>query len=271
MRAPVSARAGAEITTLEGLSTERQAASDAAGVDRRAGAAVRLLPERADHDRQGAARQDTESDATRRSAQGMAGTLCRCMTYYRIQAAIKRAADRDAHDTLHAPSHDRSPISSSRRRRRRAATSSRPPGSSSSASARLAKRHARRQHRRRGAQARGAVSRSRLPAARLVDRHPRGQHGDVLRRQDRLRPGHRHGLPPDDGRRARHRVRQDDLRHGQHRRHRGSGRLGRIGRASRPTAGRCGASRRKRGACCSRWRSTRLRRAGRRNSPSAPA
>ncbi len=25
--------------------------------------------------------------------QGMAGTLCRCMTYYRIQAAIKRAAN----------------------------------------------------------------------------------------------------------------------------------------------------------------------------------
>ena len=24
--------------------------------------------------------------------EGMAGTLCRCMTYYRIQAAIKRAA-----------------------------------------------------------------------------------------------------------------------------------------------------------------------------------
>jgi aerobic-type carbon monoxide dehydrogenase small subunit (CoxS/CutS family) len=24
--------------------------------------------------------------------QGMAGTLCRCMTYYRIQAAIKRAS-----------------------------------------------------------------------------------------------------------------------------------------------------------------------------------
>ena len=27
--------------------------------------------------------------------QGMAGTLCRCMTYYRIQAAIKRAAGRN--------------------------------------------------------------------------------------------------------------------------------------------------------------------------------
>ena len=28
--------------------------------------------------------------------QGMAGILCRCMTYYRIQAAIKRAAGRNA-------------------------------------------------------------------------------------------------------------------------------------------------------------------------------
>ncbi len=27
--------------------------------------------------------------------QGMAGILCRCMTYYRIQAAIKRAAGRN--------------------------------------------------------------------------------------------------------------------------------------------------------------------------------
>jgi aerobic-type carbon monoxide dehydrogenase small subunit (CoxS/CutS family) len=27
---------------------------------------------------------------------GMAGALCRCMTYYRIQAAIKRAAKRIA-------------------------------------------------------------------------------------------------------------------------------------------------------------------------------
>jgi aerobic-type carbon monoxide dehydrogenase small subunit (CoxS/CutS family) len=32
----------------------------------------------------------TPTDAQIR--QGMAGTLCRCMTYYRIQAAIKRAS-----------------------------------------------------------------------------------------------------------------------------------------------------------------------------------
>src|SRR3954454_1343275 len=28
--------------------------------------------------------------------QGMAGTLCRCMTYYRIQAAVRRAAQSNA-------------------------------------------------------------------------------------------------------------------------------------------------------------------------------
>ena len=63
----------------------------AAGLDRRAGAAVRFLPERADHDGQGAARRNPNpTDAQIR--EGMAGALCRCMTYYRIQAAIKRAA-----------------------------------------------------------------------------------------------------------------------------------------------------------------------------------
>ena len=43
----------------------RQAASAAAGLDRRAGAAVRLLPERPDHDCQGAARPESESDRRR--------------------------------------------------------------------------------------------------------------------------------------------------------------------------------------------------------------
>jgi aerobic-type carbon monoxide dehydrogenase small subunit (CoxS/CutS family) len=36
--------------------------------------------------------------------QGMAGTLCRCMTYYRIQAAIKRAAA--AQQAQGRPAHD---------------------------------------------------------------------------------------------------------------------------------------------------------------------
>ena len=78
----------------------------------------------------------------------------------------------------------------------------------------------------------GPVSRSRFPAARFVDRDPPRQHRDVLRRQDRSRPGHRHGVPPDHVGRARHRLREHDLRDGQHRRHRRSRRLGRIGCAA---------------------------------------
>ncbi len=59
---PVSQAQNVEITTLEGLVEGRPAASDSAGLDRRAGAGVRLLPERPDPHRQGAARQDAESD-----------------------------------------------------------------------------------------------------------------------------------------------------------------------------------------------------------------
>ena len=58
---PVSSVQGAEITTLEGLATNGTLHPDPAGVDRRAGAAVRLLSERPDPDRQGAARSQPES------------------------------------------------------------------------------------------------------------------------------------------------------------------------------------------------------------------
>ena len=55
---------------------------------------MRLLSERTDPHREGAARPEPlPTDAQIRQA--MAGTLCRCMTYYRIQAAIKRAAEAD--------------------------------------------------------------------------------------------------------------------------------------------------------------------------------
>ena len=40
-----------------------------------------------------AAAPDTRDEQIR---QTMAGTLCRCMTYYRIQAAIKRVAGRNS-------------------------------------------------------------------------------------------------------------------------------------------------------------------------------
>ena len=167
---PVSAVAGAEITTLEGPRQERQAASAAAGVDRRAGAAVRVLPERPDHDREGAARPESPRRPTRRSARRWRRTLCRCMTYYRVQAAIKRAARWRGRWRTHDRPH--------------AATSSRPPACWSSASARCLRSRPHGPGRRIRA-GRRPLSRSRLPAARLVDRDPRRQHRDVLRRQDR--------------------------------------------------------------------------------------
>ncbi len=51
---PVSAARG-EITTLEGLAKDGRTPPAAAGVDRGTGGAMRLLPERPDHDGQGAA------------------------------------------------------------------------------------------------------------------------------------------------------------------------------------------------------------------------
>ena len=74
-------------------SPRRQTPSAAAGVDRRAGPAMRLLPERPDPPppKPCSTRVPNPTDAQIRES--MNGTLCRCMTYYRVQAAIKRAAN----------------------------------------------------------------------------------------------------------------------------------------------------------------------------------
>jgi aerobic-type carbon monoxide dehydrogenase small subunit (CoxS/CutS family) len=88
---PVSAVAGAEITTLEGLSRDgRLHPIQQAWIDEQVPQCGfcqngQILTAKALLDRNPA-----PTDAQIR--QGMAGTLCRCMTYYRIQAAIKRAA-----------------------------------------------------------------------------------------------------------------------------------------------------------------------------------
>ena len=59
---PISAVAGAEIVTLEGLGTRGKAASAAAGVHRRTGGAVRLLHQRHDHAGSRAPRDDQAPD-----------------------------------------------------------------------------------------------------------------------------------------------------------------------------------------------------------------
>ena len=82
----------AEITTLEGLGTRRSSASDSAGVHRRAGGAVRLLPERRDHDREGVTSISIRHPDDQQIQGAMSGVLCRCFTHTRMLRAIRRYA-----------------------------------------------------------------------------------------------------------------------------------------------------------------------------------
>ena len=88
---PASAAQGAEITTLEGLAKDgRLHPVQQAWIDEQVPQCGfcqngQIMTSKALLDR-----NPNPTDAEIR--QGMAGTLCRCMTYYRVQAAIKRAA-----------------------------------------------------------------------------------------------------------------------------------------------------------------------------------
>jgi aerobic-type carbon monoxide dehydrogenase small subunit (CoxS/CutS family) len=88
---PVSAVNGAEITTLEGLAKDgvlhplQQAWIDEQVPQCGFCQNGQILTAKALLDR-------TPNPTDAQIRQGMNGTLCRCMTYYRIQAAIKRAA-----------------------------------------------------------------------------------------------------------------------------------------------------------------------------------
>ena len=88
---PASAVAGADVTTLEGLSSNGQLHPlQQAWIDEQVPQCGfcqngQIMTAKALLDR-----IPSPSDAEIR--EGMTGTLCRCMTYYRIQAAIKRAA-----------------------------------------------------------------------------------------------------------------------------------------------------------------------------------
>jgi aerobic-type carbon monoxide dehydrogenase small subunit (CoxS/CutS family) len=88
---PVSAFQNVEITTLEGLSKDGKLHPiQQAWIDEQVPACGycqngQMLTAKVLLDK-----NPNPSDAEIR--QGMANTLCRCMTYYRIQAAIKRAA-----------------------------------------------------------------------------------------------------------------------------------------------------------------------------------
>ena len=88
---PVSSVQGVDITTLEGLASNgRLHPLQQAWIDEQVPACGycqngQILTAKALLDR-------TPNPTDAQIRQGMANTLCRCMTYYRIQAAIKRAA-----------------------------------------------------------------------------------------------------------------------------------------------------------------------------------
>jgi aerobic-type carbon monoxide dehydrogenase small subunit (CoxS/CutS family) len=88
---PVSSVQGAEITTLEGLADNgRLHPVQQAWIDEQVPQCGfcqngQILTAKALLDR-------TPNPTDAQIRQAMSGTLCRCMTYYRIQAAIKRAA-----------------------------------------------------------------------------------------------------------------------------------------------------------------------------------
>ena len=67
-------------------------ASAAEGLGRRAGAAMRLLPVRPDHEGRGAAGRESEARRATQIVEHMDGNICRCGTYHRIIAAIQRAS-----------------------------------------------------------------------------------------------------------------------------------------------------------------------------------
>jgi len=98
----VSSVQGAEITTLEGLATNgRLHPLQQAWIDEQVPACGfcqngQILTAKALLDR-------TPNPTDAQIRQGMASTLCRCMTYYRIQAAVKRAATAMRADGADAP------------------------------------------------------------------------------------------------------------------------------------------------------------------------
>ena len=88
---PASSAAGKKVTTIEGLSPDHEPCA-AAGLDCRAGAAVRLLPVRPADVGRGAAGQDSPTPTDAQIDTAMTGNICRCGTYQRIRRAIHRAA-----------------------------------------------------------------------------------------------------------------------------------------------------------------------------------
>ena len=100
---PVSAAAGKRITTIEAIGATPAGKKIQQAWLALGRAAMRLLPVRPDHVGKRACSRPTRSRAMPTSTSAMAGNICRCGTYPRIRAAIKRAAAGKAATASDAP------------------------------------------------------------------------------------------------------------------------------------------------------------------------
>ena len=91
---PVSAVGDAKVMTLAGPRHAGETASAADRLCRGAGAAVRLLHQRLDHDRRRVPARQEEADRAE-IKEALDGLKCRCGTHMNILRAVKRAADDD--------------------------------------------------------------------------------------------------------------------------------------------------------------------------------
>ena len=246
-----------KITTIEGL-VGRRLASRAARLGGARRAAVRLLPGRPDHVGGGLLNQKP-SPTDAEIADAMNGNLCRCGTYLRIRAAIKKAA-----------AHGAGPAVGRQRRPRRAAggavmarCSHRSTSRRRSFLARLGPR-GRRRDARRGtpttcSPARPGAAPGAPPAPKLVPqsfitvaaRRPRHHHGQ----EPGDRPGHQDDAADADRRGTRRRLGQGHRRAGRASTRRRTGRSAPAAAPRRrPTGSRCVASAPPAARCSSRQR-----------------
>ena len=89
---PIEGCVGRDIVTLEGLGSREQSRSGAAGLHRRTGRAMRLLPQRHDHRHQGAAQSQRLILPRPRCMEALRYHLCRCGAHIEIMRAAMRAA-----------------------------------------------------------------------------------------------------------------------------------------------------------------------------------
>ena len=246
---PVSAAAGKRVTTLAGPGHAGEAASAAKGVHRRAGAAMRLLPLRLDHDR---ARRSSRTTRKPTDAADPPGDDGHQVPLRHAHGDHARDQARRRNDGIGLRENDHEPDYPPRL----------PEGFRFARRQRLDSRR-----RRRHAWARARRSSGKPPLmperARLVDRRASRRQRHRVLRQDGHGPGRRRRHRPDRRRRAGRRLREGQRRHGRHRAHLQPGRRFRQhGHAVR----RQGAAQRRRrsAARARRARREEARRAGRR-------